>query len=162
VRDVLVLLAASYGAAALGTGWLSGFLPWFLVPDVPFLAVIYAALFLPVAAGLAVAVPAAFLRELVSSAPPWSLFLGSMALYFAAREVRKSLFVRPGPFVLVLVAALMAAESAGVALLLVLSGARPFSTFWLAEEVVRIAWTALLSVPAFAELGARLRAAEER
>lgn len=147
MTQALVLLAAAYAGAALDTWWLSGFFPRFLLPDVPFLAIVYAALLLPGPPGFAVALGAAFIRELVVSAPPWSFFLASLGIYFAAREAGRRLFVRIEPFAAVAVAAFMLLESLSVSGILLLSKGRFFSLMWGAEEAVRIAWNAVLAVP---------------
>ena len=44
MRHFLALLALSYLGAALCVWWLSGFIPWFLLPDFPFLAIVFAGL----------------------------------------------------------------------------------------------------------------------
>jgi hypothetical protein len=56
---------------------------------------------------------------------------------------------------------LLAAESFSVVLLLSLSGARPFSLLWGAQEAVRIAWTSLIAVPLFLDLSVRWRRVRE-
>lgn len=161
MKPVLVLLAGAYAGAALGTWWLSWLLPPYLLPDVPFLAIVYAGLFLPEAPGLLVALAASLLREVVTSAPPWSFFLASLALYFLAREVGRRLFVRMEPFIVATVGGLLLIESVSVALLLTLSGSRPLSPIGAAEEAVRIAWTALLAVPLYMDLSGRWRRVRE-
>lgn len=161
MKPVLALLAASYAGAAIGTWWLSGFLPPFLIPDVPFLAIVYAGLFMPGAAGFLVALAAAFLREIVSSGPPWSFFLASLALFFLAREVGLRLFVRMESFIVATVGGLLLLESVSVSGLLLLSGSRPFSLLWAAEEAVRIAWTSLLAVPLYMDLSDRRQRVRE-
>lgn len=161
MKPVLVLLVASYAGASVTTWWLSGFVPAYFLPDVPFLAVVYAGLFLPDAAGFAVALAAAFAREIVSSAPPWSLFFGSLALFFVAREIGLRLFVRTESFVVATVGGLLLVESASVAALLALSGNRAFSLLWAGQEAVRIAWTSLVAVPLFMNLSMRWRRVRE-
>jgi len=56
---------------------------------------------------------------------------------------------------------LLAAESFSVVLLLSLSGARPFSFLWGAQEAIRIAWTSLIAVPFFLDLSVRWRRVRE-
>jgi hypothetical protein len=89
------------------------------------------------------------------------MFLGSMALYFASREIGRRFLLRSEPSLLSAVVSLMAAESFSVALLLTLSGARPFSFLWGAQEAVRIAWTSLIAVPLFLDLSVRWRRVKE-
>ncbi|HZW36998.1 MAG: hypothetical protein ACM319_07445 [Deltaproteobacteria bacterium] len=155
MRQFLVLLAASYAGVAASVWWLSGYVPWFLLPDVPFLAIVYAGLFLGGPAGLLAAIPSAVFREVTVSAPPWTFFLSSMALYFVSREIALRLFVRAEYYILTVVVGLLLAESLSVVLLMLLSGSRPFSLLWGAEEAVRIAWTGLLAVPLYMDLSSR-------
>jgi hypothetical protein len=154
LKHFLVLFTLSYLGASLCVWWLSGFVPWFLLPDFPFLAVVYSGLFVPGVAGFLCALPPALFREITASAPSWSMFLGSMALYFASREIGRR-------FLLIAVVSLLAAESFSVVLLLTLSGARPFSFLWGAQEAVRIAWTSLIAVPLFLDLSVRWRRVKE-
>lgn len=156
-----MLLALSYLGASLCVWWLSGFIPWFLLPDFPFLAIVFSGLFVPGIAGFLCALPPALFREITSSAPSWSMFLGSMALYFASREIGRRFLLRNEPSLLSAVVSLLAAESLSVVLLLSLSGARPFSFLWGAQEAVRIAWTSLIAVPLFLDLSVRWRRVKE-
>lgn len=157
MRYFLTLLALSYLGAALCVWLLSGFIPWFLLPDFPFLAIVFAGLFVPGVTGFLCALPPALFREITTSAPSWSMFLGSMALYFAAREIGRRFLLRDEPSLLAAVGSLLALESLSVVLLLSLAGARPFSLLWGAQEGVRIAWTSLIAVPLFLNLSSRWR-----
>jgi len=161
LKHFLVLFSASYLGASLCVWWLSGFAPWFLLPDFPFLAIVFSGLFVPGIAGFLCALPPALFREITTSAPSWSMLLGSMALYFASREVGRRFLLRNEPSVLSAVASLLAAESFSVVLLLFLLGARPFSLLWGAQEAVRIAWTSLIAVPLFLDLSVRWRRVRE-
>ncbi|MBF8258334.1 MAG: hypothetical protein HW377_708, partial [Actinobacteria bacterium] len=40
MREALVLLAVSYAGTAASVWWLSGFLPRFLLPDIPFISIV--------------------------------------------------------------------------------------------------------------------------
>lgn len=155
MKPFLVLIGLSFAGTALNVWLLSGFLPWFLLPDFSFLAIVYAGLFLPGPLGFLAALPAAVFREVAVSGPPGSFFLASLAAYFAAREISRRLFLRAEIFILLIVAALLAIESVSVSLLLILGGSTPFSFFWGAEEAVRIAWTSLLAVFLFMDLSSR-------
>ena len=157
MRYFLALLALSYLGVALCVWTLSGFVPWFLLPDFSFLAIAFAGLFVPGVTGFLCALPPALFREITTSAPSWSMFLGSMALYFAAREIGRRFLLRDEPSLLAVVVFLLAAESLSVVLLLFLAGARPFSLLWGAQEAVRIAWTSLIAVPLFLDLSSRWR-----
>lgn len=157
MRYFLALLALSYFGTALCVWILSGFVPWFLLPDFPFLAIVFAGLFVPGILGFACALPPALFREITISAPSWSMFLGSMALYFAAREIGRRFLLRDEPSLLATVVALLVAESLSVVLLLSLTGAGSFSLLWSAQEGIRIAWTSLIAVPLFADLSSRWR-----
>jgi len=157
VRYFLALLALSYLGAALCVWTLSGFIPWFLLPDFPFLAIVFAGLFVPGLTGFLCALLPALFREITTSAPSWSMFLGSMALYFAAREIGRRFLLRDEPSLLAAVVSLLAIESLSVVLLLSMAGARPFSLLWGAQEAVRIAWTSLIAVPLFLDLSSRWR-----
>jgi hypothetical protein len=157
VRYFLALLVLSYLGSALCVWVLSGFIPWFLLPDFPFLAITFAGLFVPGVTGFLCALPPALFREITTSAPSWSMFLGSMALYFAAREIGRRFLLRDEPSILAAVVSLLAVESLSVVLLLSLAGARPFSLLWGAQEGVRIAWTSLIAVPLFLNLSSRWR-----
>jgi hypothetical protein len=161
MRYFLALLALSYLGAALCVWWLSGFIPWFLLPDFPFLAIVFAGLFVPGVTGFLCALPPAIFREFTTSAPPWSMLLGSLALYFASREVGRRFFLRAEPHLLTAVASLLLAESVSIVLLLHLAGARPFSILWGAQEAVRIAWTSLIAIPVFLDLSIRWRRVRE-
>jgi hypothetical protein len=156
-----VLLALSYLGASLCVWWLSGFIPWFLLPDLPFLAIVFSGLFVQGIAGFVCALPPALFREITASAPSWSMFLGSMALYFASREIGRRFLLRSEPSLLSAVVLLLAAESLSVVLLLSLAGARSFSFLWGAQEAVRIAWTSLIAVPLFLDLSVRWRRVKE-
>jgi len=57
------------------------------------------------------------------------MFLGSMALYFASREIGRRFHLRNEPSLLSAVVSLLAAESFSVVLLLFLAGARPSPSF---------------------------------
>ncbi|MGA7105400.1 MAG: hypothetical protein WBX49_08655 [Candidatus Deferrimicrobiaceae bacterium] len=155
MRPLLVLLALSFAGPAMNVWLLSGFLPWFLLPDFSFLAIVYSGLFLPGPLGFLVALPPALFREVTISGPPGSFFLASIAVYFAASEIGRRIFVRAEIFILLIVGGLLAAESLSVVLLLVLEGGNPFSFLWGAEEAVRIAWTSLLAVFLFMDLSGR-------
>jgi len=161
LKQFLVLFSLAFLGASLCVWWLSGFIPWFLLPDFPFLAVVYSGLFVPGVAGFLCALPPALFREITTSAPSWSMFLGSMALYFASREIGRRFLLRNEPSLLSAVVSLLAAESFSVVLLLSLSGARPFSILWGAQEAVRIAWTSLIAVPVFLDLSVRWRRVRE-
>jgi hypothetical protein len=161
VRQFLVLLAASYAGAAASVWWLSGFVPWFFIPDIPFLAIVYAGLFIGGPVGFLAAIPPAVFREMSVSAPSWTFFLSSMALYFVSREISLRLFVRAEYFILSVVVSLLLTESLSIVILVMLSGSRPFSLLWGAEEAVRIAWTGLLAVPLYMDLSGRWRRVKE-
>ena len=161
MKQFLVLLAVSYAGAAVSVWWLSGFVPWFLLPDLPFLMIVYAGLFVGGPAGFLAAIPPAVFREITASAPPWTFFLSSMALYFVAREIALGLFVRAEYFILTVVVSLLLAESLSVVGLMLLAGSRPFSFLWGAEEAVRIAWTGLLAVPLYMDLSIRWQRVKE-
>jgi hypothetical protein len=157
VRPFAALAALSFAGGALCTFWLPGILPSMLLPDVPFLAVVYAGLHVAGPAGLAAAAAAALAREVSSSAPPWSLFCSTLALYVILRETGARLFLRMEPVVLLVAALLLLAESLGVCLLLSLRGSLHLSPLWGAGEAVRIAWTALAAAPLFSFLDRLLR-----
>ncbi len=161
MKQFLVLFSLAFLGVSLCVWWLSGFIPWFLLPDFPFLAIVYSGLFVPGVAGFLCALPPALFREITTSAPSWSMFLGSMALYFASREIGRRFLLRNEPSLLSAVVSLLAAESFSVVLLLSLSGARPFSILWGAQEAVRIAWTSLIAVPVFLDLSVRWRRVKE-
>jgi len=161
VRHFLALLSLSYLGAAFCVWWLSGYVPWFLLPDFPFLAIVFAGLFVPGISGFLCVLPPAVFREITASAPSWSMFLGSLALYFATREVGRRLFLRTEPHLLSVVVSLLLAESLSIVLLLHLAGVRPFTLLWGAQEAVRIAWTSLVGVPLFLDLASRWRRVQE-
>ena len=161
MKHFLVLLALSYLGASVCVWWLSGFVPWFLLPDFPFLAIVFSGLFVPGVAGFLCALPPALFREITMSAPSWSMFLGSLALYFASREIGRRFLLRNEPSLLLAVVSLLAAESLSVVLLVSLAGARPFSLLWGAQEAVRIAWTSLIAVPLLLDLSVRWRRVRE-
>jgi hypothetical protein len=161
LKRFLVPFALSYLGASLCVWWLSGFVPWFLLPDFPFLAIVYSGLFVPGIAGFLCALPPALFREITMSSPSWSMFLGSIALYFVSREIGRRFLLRGEASLLTAVVSLLAAESFSVVLLLTLYGARPFSFLWGAQEAVRIAWTSLIAVPLFLDLSVRWRRVRE-
>jgi hypothetical protein len=161
LKHFLVLFTLSYLGASLCVWWLSGFVPWFLLPDFPFLAIVFSGLFVPGIAGFLCALPPALFREITMSAPSWSMLLGSMALYFGSREIGRRFLLRNEPSLLSAVVSLLAVESFSVILLLSLAGARPFSFLWGAQEAVRIAWTSLIAVPFFLDLSVRWRRVRE-
>ena len=161
MREALVLLAVSYAGTAASVWWLSGFLPRFLLPDFPFISIVYAGLFIPGPLGFIAAIPPALFREVTVSSPPWTFFLSSMALYFASREIGLRAFVRAEYIILTLVVSLLLVESISVVTLMLLAGSRPFSLLWAAQEAVRIAWTGLIAVPMFMELSGRWRRVKE-
>lgn len=155
MRQVLVLLAASFGGTSLSVWCLSGIVPWFLIPDFSFLAIVFAGLFIPGPLGLLAAVPPAMFRELTTSAPPWSMFLASMSLYFLAREVSLRLFIRAESFIVSTTAVLLLLESVSMVILSLLVGSRSFPALWVAKEGIRVAWTSLVAVPLFMDLSGR-------
>jgi hypothetical protein len=157
LRYFLALLSLSYLGASLCIWGLSGMVPWFLLPDFPFLSIVFAGLFVSGPAGFFCALLPALIREITTSAPSWSMFLGSMALYFAAREIGCRFLLRDEPSLLAAVVSLMALESLSMVLLLAAAGAHPFSFLWGAQEAVRIAWTSLIAVPLFLDLSSRWR-----
>jgi len=157
----MVLVMVSYAGAAACVWWLSGFVPRFLLPDLPFLAIVYAGIFLPGPAGFLAAIPPAVFREITVSAPQWTVFLASMALYFFSREIGMRLFLRTEYFILSVVAGLLLAESISVAFLLNLLGSPSFSLLWAMQETVRISWTSLIAVPFFIDLSGRWRPVRE-
>jgi penicillin-binding protein 2 len=127
LKYFLALLSLSYLGAALCVWVLSGIVPWFLLPDFPFLSIVFAGLFVPGLTGFLCAIPPALIREITTCAPSWSMLLGSMALYFAAREIGRRFLLRDEPALLAAVISLLAAESLSVVLLLSLAGSNPFS-----------------------------------
>jgi len=155
VKPALVLLAVSFAGTAANVWILSWFLPWFLLPDFSFLAIVYAGLFLTGPIGFLASLPPALFREVTISGPPGSFFLASLAIYLVSSEIGRRLFLRAEIFILLVVAGLLAVESASVALLLAAEGGSPFSFLWGAKESVRIAWTSLLAVFLFMDLSGR-------
>lgn len=161
MRYFLALLSLSFLGASLSTWGLSGMVPWFLLPDFPFLSIVFAGLFVAGVTGFLCALLPALIREVTTSAPSWSMFLGSMALYFAAREIGRRFLLRDEPSLLAAVVSLMVLESFSMVVLLAAAGARPFSFLWGAQEAVRIAWTSLIAVPLFLDLSTRWRRVKE-
>lgn len=161
MREVLILIVFSYAGAAACAWWFSGFVPRFLLPDFPFLSIVYAGLFISGPIGLLTSVLPALFREVTVSAPPLTFFLSSIALYFASREIGLRIFLRSEPFILTVVVSLLLLESVSVVSLMLLAGSRPFSFMWAAQETVRIAWTGLVAVPLFMELSGRWRKVKE-
>lgn len=162
MRYFLALLALSYAGTSANVWILSGLLPGYLIPDFSFLAIVYAGLFVPGAAGFLAALPAAFFREVTAAGPPWSFFFASLALYFFTRELGRRIFLRTDILVLAFLAALLLTESLSVGLLLHMTGAsHPFSPLWGAQEAVRIAWTSLVAVPLFTWLASRWQKVKE-
>lgn len=157
----LAVLLGSFAGTAVNVWWLSGFIPWFLLPDYSFLAIVFSGLFLSGPVGFLAALAPALFREMTVSAPPWTIFFGSMALFFLAREMALRVFVRTESFVLAVVAGLLLLESVSIVTLLLMAGSRPFSVLWGAKEAVRIAWTSLLAVPIFMDLSDRWRRVRE-
>src|SRR4030066_196096 len=96
--------------------------PWFLLPDFSFLVIVYAGLFLSGPLGFLAALLPALFREISISGPPGTFLLASLAVYFAAREIGRRIFLRSEIFLLLIVAGLLAAGSAPVILLPVLRG----------------------------------------
>jgi hypothetical protein len=161
VRQFLVVLAVSYAGTAASVWWLSGFVPWFLLPDFSFLAIVFSGLFIGGPAGFLAAIPPALFREITVSGPPWTFFLSSLALYFVSREIALRLLVRAEYFILSVVVSLLLTESLSIVILMLLTGSRPFSFLWGMEEAVRIAWTGLLAVPLYMDLSGRWRRVKE-
>jgi hypothetical protein len=155
VRPVLVLLAISFAGTAANVWLLSWFLPWYLLPDFSFLAIVYSGLFLSGPLGFLASLPPALFREVTISGPPGSFLFASLAIYLVSSEIGRRLFLRAEIFILLVVAGLLVVESASVALLLVAEGGNPFSFLWGAKESVRIAWTSLLAVFLFMDLSGR-------
>lgn len=161
MRPVLALIAIAFAGTAGNVWMLSGLLPWFLLPDFSFLAIVYAGLFLPGSHGFLAALLPAFFREVTTGAPPGSFFFASLGLYFVAREIGLRIFFRSEFLILTIVAALLAVESAAVVLLMQASGGHPFSLLWGWEEAVRIAWTSLVAVFLFMGLSAHWQRVRE-
>lgn len=156
-----MLVALAFAGTAANVWLLSGVLPWFLLPDFSFLAIVYAGLFLPVPLGFLAALFPAVFREVTISGPPASFFLASMAAYFAANEIGRRIFLRSEIFLVLVIAALLCAETVSVSLLLAVNGGSPFSWLWGAEETVRIAWTSLVGLFLFLDLSSRWREIRE-
>jgi hypothetical protein len=161
LKAALGLVAIAYAGIALNVWVLSAIVPRFLLPDFGFLAIVYAGLFIPGPAGFLAALLTGLFRETTMSAPPLVFLLSSLSLYFFTREIGSRLFLRAEPFILAAVIGLLAAESISIFLLMAFTGARPFGAFWFAEEAIRIAWTALVAVPAYMFLSLRWRQEEE-
>lgn len=161
MRHFLALLALSFAGTSVNVWVLSGVLPGFLLPDFPFLAIVYAGLFVPGPAGFLAALPAAFFREVTAGGPPWSFFFASVALYFFTREISLRIFVRAESLVLAVTAALLLIESISIGVLLHVTSAHPFSLLWGAQEAVRIAWTSILAVFLFLGLASRWQRVKE-
>lgn len=157
MKHFLVLLAASYMGIAACVWWLSGFVPRFLLPDLPFLAIVYAGIFLQGPVGFLAAIPPAVFREVSGSAPPWTIFLASMALYYFAREIGMRLFLRTEYFILSVVMGLLLLESVSIVFLMKLSGTPSFSFLWVMQEAVRITLTGLIAIPFYNDLSGRWR-----
>lgn len=155
MRTALVLLAASFLGASLNVWCLSGVVPWFLLPDFPFLAAVYAGLFIPGPLGFLAAAAAGLVRETTASAPPGVLFLSSLFMYLLAREISLRLFVRAEFFVLTTTILLLAVESVTLLFLSLAAGSGSFGFLWGIKEVIRIAWTSLIAVPLFMDLSGR-------
>lgn len=161
MKPFFALIAIAFAGTA-GTVWfLSGLLPWFLLPDFSFLAIVYAGLFFPGSLGFLAALLPAFFREVTAGAPPGSIFFASLGLYFLAREIGLRIFLRSEFLILTVVASLLAAESVLIVLLMRLSGAHSFSLWWGCQEGVRIAWTSLIAVFLFMELSSRWQRVRE-
>jgi hypothetical protein len=161
LKAALGLVAIAYAGMAANVWCLSGIVPWFLLPDFGFLAIVYAGLFIPGPSGFLAALLTALFRETTMSAPPLTFLLSSLALYFFTREIGCRLFLRAEPFILATVVGLLMLESLSIFLLLAFTGARFFTLLWFAEEAVRVAWTSLVAVPAFMYLSLRWRQVEE-
>ena len=131
--------------------------PWFLLPDLPFLSIVYAGMFIQGPLGFLCALGPALIREVTSSGPPWSIFLGSMAIYLASNGISRRFMLRDEYSLLAAVSSLMAVESLTIVVLLKLAGAQSFGVFWGAQEAVRIAWTSLIAIPLFMHLSSRWR-----
>lgn len=161
MRPFFALIAIAFAGTAGNVWLLSGLLPWFLLPDFSFLAIVYAGLFFPGPLGFLAALPPAFFREVTVGAPPGSIFFASLGLYFLAREIGLRMFLRSEFLILAVVASLLAAESVSIVLLMQISGAHPFSLWWGCQEGVRIAWTSLVAVFLFMDLSSRWQRVRE-
>ncbi|GAB4368676.1 MAG: hypothetical protein Kow00128_14230 [Deltaproteobacteria bacterium] len=161
MRPFFALIAIAFAGTA-GTVWLlSGLLPRFLLPDLSFLAIVYAGLFFPGPLGFLAALLPAFFREVTIGAPPGSIFFASLGFYFLAREIGLRLFFRSEFLILAVVATLLAVESVSIQLLLLASGARSVSLLWGVQETIRIAWTSLIAVFLFMDLSSRWQRVRE-
>src|SRR4030066_1277083 len=129
VRPLLALLALSFAGTAANVWLLSGIVPWFLLPDFSFLVIVYAGLFLSGPIGFLAALLPALFREISISGPPGTFLLASLAVYFAAREIGRRIFLRSEIFLLLIVAGLLAAETASVTFLRVLRAGPAFPDF---------------------------------
>jgi len=127
-----VLFALSYLGASFCVWWLSGFVPWFLLPDFPFLAIVFSGLFVR-DRGIPVRAPPALFREITASAPSWSMFLGSMALYFASREIGRRFHLRNEPSLLSAVVSCWRPSRSPLSSSFSCPGS-PFSFLWGAQE----------------------------
>ena len=157
MRYFLVLLSISYLGASLCVWGLSRLVPWFLLPDFSFLAIVFAGLFIHGPLGFLCALISALIREITTAGPSWSIFFGSVALYFAAREISSRFIIRDEYSLLATVVSLLTLESLSMVTLLMLAGASSFGLLWGAQEVVRITWTSLIAVPLFMDLSSRWR-----
>ncbi|MCL1926857.1 MAG: hypothetical protein FWF95_06965 [Syntrophorhabdaceae bacterium] len=157
MRYFLVLLSISYLGASLCVWGLSRIVPWFLLPDFSFLSIVFAGLFIQGPLGFFCALFPAIIREITTAASPWSIFFGSMALYFATREISSHFIIRDEYSLLAMVVALLALESLSIVAMLMLDGAGSFSLLWGAQEAVRITWTSLIAVPLFMDLSRKWR-----
>ncbi|MCL2102832.1 MAG: hypothetical protein FWH25_02215 [Syntrophorhabdaceae bacterium] len=157
MRYFLVLLSISYIGASLCVWGLSRTVPWFLLPDFSFLAIVFAGLFIQGPLGFFCALFPALIREVTTTGSPWSIFFGSMAIYFGAREISRHFIIRDEYSLMATVVILMALESLIIVVLLVMAGAGSFGLLWGAQEVVRVTWTSLIAVPLFMDLSSRWR-----
>jgi len=135
--------------------------PWFLLPDFSFLSIVFAGLFIHGPLGFLCALIPALIREITTSGAPWSIFFGSIALYFAAREIARHFIIRDEYSLLATIVALLTLESLSIVMLLMLDGASSFSLLWGAQEFVRIMWTSLIAIPLFMDLSSRWRRVKE-
>ena len=161
MRSVFALIAIAFVGTAGNVWLLSGLLPWYLLPDFSFLAIVYAGMFLTGTPGILVALLPAFFREVTTGAPTGSIFFASLGFYFLAREIGLRVFLRSEFLLLAVVATLLASESIAVALLMQISGAHPYSLLWGCQEGVRIAWTSLVAVFLFVDLSSRWQGVRE-
>jgi len=131
--------------------------PWFLLPDFSFLSIVFAGLFIQGPLGFFCALLPALIREITTSGSPWSIFFGSIALYFASREISRHFIIRDEYSLLATVVALLTLESLSIVILLMLAGSASFSLLWGAQEAIRITWTSLIAIPLFMDLSGRWR-----